>query len=85
MASFVCMSLGTLKHKIIKLNRKHGLLRRISTTNSSGSIKQLVPAFIGNYRHIGLGYGQIDTVVHSGPKPMGTMAYSVLYVDMETY
>lgn len=78
------MSTGTLKRKIAKLNRKYGLARGISTTSSSGSIKQLVPVFIGNYRHMGLGYGQIDTVVHSGPKLMGIMAYSVLYVDMET-
>ena len=33
----------------------------------------------------GSGHGQIDTVVHSGPKLMGTMVYTVNYVDVATY
>ena len=32
-----------------------------------------------------LGYGQIDTVVHAGDKLMGTMAYTVDFVEMQTY
>lgn len=79
------MSLATMKRRITKLAYDAGLARGISTTNSSGSLKQVVPVFKGNYARMGLGYGELDTVAHCGIKLMGTFIYSLTYVDMETY
>lgn len=79
------MSLATIKRRVNRLAHEAGLARGISTTNSAESVKKLVPVFYGNYATKGLGYGEIDTVVHSGPKLMGVMAYSLTFVDMETY
>lgn len=79
------MSLATIKRKATKLAHETGLARGISATDSTASVKKLVPVFYGNYVTKGLGYGEIDTVVHSGPKLMGVMTYSLTFVDMETY
>ncbi len=40
---------------------------------------------MGSWSKKGSGYGQIDTVVHSGSKLIRTMAYTVNYVDVATY
>jgi hypothetical protein len=44
-----------------------------------------IPVFFGSWQRKGPGHGQIDTVVHSGQKLMGNMAYTVNYVDVATY
>lgn len=79
------MSLSTLRRKVIKLAKKRGLARGISSTKSANALKQLVPTFKGNYAGKGLGYGELDTVVHCGSKLVGVSAYSLVYVDMATY
>jgi hypothetical protein len=78
------MSLGAMKQRTIALAKERGLLRGQSTTKSSSLLKS-VPVFFGSWAQKGAGYGQVDTVVHSGPKLMGTMAYTVNYVDVATY
>lgn len=78
------MSLGTLKRKTTALGHKYGLMRGISTTRS-GELLQSVPIFHGDWKDKAAGHGQIDTVVHSGPKLMGTMAYTTNYIDVPTY
>ena len=79
------MSLDTIKRRVNKLAYEAGLNCGLSTTNSAESVKRLVPVFHGNYASKGLGYGEIDTAVHSGPKLEGTMVYYFAFVDMETY
>jgi hypothetical protein len=78
------MSLGSMKIRTTALAKKQGLLRGQSTTKSSELLKA-VPVFFGSWENKSSGNGQIDTVVHSGPKLMGTMAYTVNYVDVATY
>ncbi|MCL4357542.1 hypothetical protein M1512_01440 [Patescibacteria group bacterium] len=78
------MSLGAMKQRTTVMAKKKGLLRGQSTTKSSELLKS-VPVFFGSWDKKAAGNGQIDTVVHSGPKLMGTMAYTVNYVDVATY
>ena len=78
------MSLGAMKVRTVRFAKKRGLMRGISTTRS-GALLKSVPVFFGSWEHKGPGHGQVDTVVHSGPKLMGTMAYTVNYVDVATY
>ena len=78
------MSLGAMKVRCVAMAKKRGLLRGISTTRS-GALLKSVPVFFGSWKRKGTGYGQVDTVVHSGPKLMGTMVYTVNYVDVATY
>lgn len=80
----LAMSLGSMKLRTVSFAKKRGLMRGIGTTKS-GSLLQSVPIFFGPWSAKGVGYGQVDTVVHSGPKLMGTMAYTVNYVDVATY
>lgn len=78
------MTLISMKRRIAAFAKQRGLLRDASTTRS-GPLLKSVPVFFGSWAHKGPGYGQVDTVVHSGPKLMGTMAYTVNYVDVATY
>ncbi|PID30995.1 hypothetical protein CR983_02360 [Candidatus Saccharibacteria bacterium] len=78
------MSLGAMKLRTVAMARRRGLVRGISTTRS-GALLQSVPVFCGSWAHKGPGYGQVDTVVHSGVKLMGAMVYTVNYVDVATY
>ena len=78
------MSLGAMKLRTVQFAKNRGLLRGVSTTRS-GALLKSVPVFFGSWAHKDPGYGQVDTVVHSGPKLMGTMAYTVNYVDVATY
>jgi hypothetical protein len=78
------MSLISMKRRTGMFAKRRGLLRGASTTRS-GPLLKSVPVFFGSWAHKGPGHGQIDTVVHSGPKLMGTMAYTVNYVDVATY
>jgi hypothetical protein len=78
------MSLGAMKIRTVSFAKKRGLIRGISTTRS-GELLKSVPVFFGSWEYKGSGHGQIDTVVHSGPKLMGSMVYTVNYVDVATY
>jgi hypothetical protein len=78
------MSLGAMKVRCTAMAKKRGLMRGISTTRS-GELLKGVPVFFGPWDHKGPGHGQVDTVVHSGPKLMGSMAYTVNYIDVATY
>ncbi len=78
------MSLGAMKVRCVRLAKAKGLVRGISTTKSSGLLTS-IPVFFGPWDSKGAGYGQVDTVVHSGPKLIGTMAYSVNFTDVATY
>jgi len=80
----LAMSLGAMKQRTVEMAKRRGLMRGIGTTRS-GPLLQSIPIFFGPWSDRGVGYGQVDTVVHSGPKLMGTMAYSVNYVDVATY
>lgn len=78
------MSLGSMKLRCVAMAKKRGLLRGVSTTKS-GELLRSVPVFFGSWSTKGSGYGQVDTVVHSGPKLMGSMVYTVNYTDVATY
>jgi hypothetical protein len=78
------MTLISTKRRIRTMAKRKGLLRGATTTRS-GPLLRSVPVFFGSWTQKGPGHGQVDTVVHSGPKLMGTMAYTVNYVDVATY
>jgi hypothetical protein len=78
------MSLGAMKLRTVQFAKARGLLRGASTTRS-GPLLKSVPVFFGSWSQKGPGHGQVDTVVHSGPKLMGSMVYTVNYVDVATY
>ncbi len=78
------LSLGAMKIRCVAMAKQRGLLRGIGTTKS-GELLRSVPVFFGSWSSKGAGYGQVDTVVHSGPKLMGAMAYTVNYTDVATY
>jgi hypothetical protein len=78
------MSLGAMKVRCVAMAKKRGLMRGISTTRS-GELLKSVPVFFGPWESKGAGHGQVDTVVHSGPKLIGSMVYTVNYVDVATY
>jgi len=80
----LAMSLGAMKPRCVAMAKKRGLLRGQSTTKS-GELLRSVPVFFGSWANKPAGYGQVDTVVHSGPKLMGTMVYTVNYTDVATY
>jgi hypothetical protein len=82
--SLLAMSLGAMKLRATAMAHQRGLMRGLSTTKPS-NIKQAIPIFLGDWSQQGLGYGQVDTVVHSGPKLMGNMVYTVNFVDAATY
>jgi hypothetical protein len=78
------MSLGAMKVRCVTLAKKRNLCRGIGTTHASAILRS-VPIFFGSWQEKSVGHGQVDSVVHSGPKLMGTMAYTVNYVDVATY
>lgn len=73
-----------MKIRCVALAKKRGLIRGQSTTRSSSLLKS-IPVFFGSWKNKGPGHGQVDTVVHSGPKLMGNMVYTVNYTDVATY
>ena len=78
------MPLSTMRLYITKISKDNGLMRGISTTRSSQLLSQ-VPIFHGNWDKKPLGYCEMDTVVHSGPRLEGMMAYTVSSIEMQTY
>lgn len=83
-AQLLSMSLGAMKIRCVAMAKKRGLMRG-QTTTKSGELLRSVPVFFGSWTNKATGYGQVDTVVHSGPKLMGTMVYTVNYTDVATY
>lgn len=80
----ISMSLGAMKVRVVAMAKKRGLARGIGTTRS-GELLKSVPVFFGSWKNKPAGHGQVDTVVHSGPKLMGSMVYTVNYIDVATY
>ncbi len=78
------MPMGTMKNYLVRIAKDKGLMRGISTTRSSKLLEQ-IPIFHGDWKKKPVGYGQIDTVVHSGPRLEGMMAYTVNFIEMQTY
>ena len=78
------MPLGTMKSYLVKMARDRGLMHGVSSTRSS-ELLDLVPIFRGDWSNMPLGYGQIDTVVHSGPRLEGAMVYTANFIEMQTY
>lgn len=78
------MSLGSCKIRCVAMAKKRGLMRGLSTTKS-GELLRSVPVFFGSWGSKPVGYGQVDTVVHSGPELMGSMVYTVNFTDVATY
>lgn len=78
------MPLGSVKLRTTRFGRNKGLMRGFSTTRTSDLLKD-IPIFCDDWNKKSAGYGQIDTVVHSGPKLQGIMAYTVNFVDIKTY
>lgn len=78
------MPLGSMKRRLVKYAHEDGLMRGFSTTRSGGLLDQ-IPIFHGDWSTKGVGYGQIDTVVHSGDRLEGIMVYTVNFVDITTY
>jgi len=78
------MSLGAMKTRCVTMAKKRGLMRGLGTTKS-GELLRSVPVFFGSWIGKPTGFGQVDTVVHSGEKLMGNMVYTVNYTDVATY
>lgn len=78
------MSLSTMRNILVGLAKKHHLARGISTTRAS-HLRELVPTFHGSWKNMPVGYGQVDTVVHSGGQLLAPMVYTVSFIDMQTY
>ncbi len=78
------MSLGSMKLRTVAMAKKRHLMRGTSTTQS-GPLLKSIPTFFGDWSLKGVGYGQVDTVVHCGSELYGSMAYTVNYVDVATY
>ena len=75
------MSEATVKRRAGKFMKDRVVRRGISGTKPS-QLKEVIPIFTGPWRNKPPGYGQIDTVVHCGPKLIGDMVYSVNYTDV---
>lgn len=80
----LAMSLSAMRNILVVLAKKHHLMRGISTTRAS-HLKELVPTFHGSWADMPVGYGQVDTVVHSGGFLSSPMVYTVNFIDMQTY
>lgn len=78
------MPLGTMKYYLVRFAKDRGLMRGFSTTRAS-SLLDAIPIFHGDWSNMPVGYGQLDTVVHSGPRLEGIMAYTVSFIEMQTY
>ena len=77
------MSERTVKRLTLRLQKKHGIRRGLSTTRPS-SLKTLIPIFKGPWRGLPPGKGQIDTVAHCGDTIAGDFVFTVNYADAAT-
>ena len=78
------MSESTVKRNIAKFTKARTKRTGFSTTKPS-HIKNIIPIFTGPWEIKGPGYGQVDTVVHSGESLQGDMIYTVNYTDIKTF
>lgn len=78
------MPLGTMKQYLVRMAKDKGLMRGFSTTRSSELLNN-VPVYHGNWDDMPVGYGELDTVVHSGPRLEGIMVYTTSFIEMQTY
>lgn len=76
------MSLGTMKNRIEKFQKKARKERNVTTKPSN--LKELIPVRRGPWMSPIPGFGEIDTVVHCGSTLLGNMAYTVHYSDVAT-
>jgi len=77
------MSLATVKRFCSRLFKENRATKGKSSTKPA-HIKSIIPIFNGPWHDKPPGYGQIDTVVHSGNTLSGSMVYSVNYTDVAT-
>lgn len=79
------ISLGSVKTRIAKWRKKEGGARGRSATRPS-PLKDMIPIRKSHTWHtLGVGYAQLDTVVHCGDLLTGDVVYSVGCVDFRTY
>lgn len=78
------MPLGTMKQYLVRMAKEKGLMRGFSTTRSSELLNN-VPVYHGNWDDMPVGYGELDTVVHSGTRLEGIMVYTTSFIEMQTY
>jgi hypothetical protein len=78
------MSLGTVKRRVGNFFKICRGRKGISATKPS-ALKKIIPVFNGPWEDKPPGFGQVDTVVHCGSSLLGTMAYTLNYIDAATY
>lgn len=79
----LAMSLGTMKKRVVKFNRRLFLVHGKSTTKA-GAIHSLIPVRSGPWHDAPVGTEQIDTVAHCGPTIAGDFIYTVNSADVPT-
>lgn len=82
-AKLLIMSLGTMKKRVAKFDRKRFLTHGKSST-SPGTIHNLIPIRTGDWDMAGVGTEQIDTVAHCGHTLAGDFIYTVNTTDVAT-
>lgn len=79
----LAMSLGTMKKRVAKFNRRMFLTHGKSTTKA-GAIHSLIPVRSGHWHNAPVGTEQIDTVAHCGSTVAGDFIYTVNSADVPT-
>jgi hypothetical protein len=77
------MSVGTMKNRITHFWKIRRTQNGIGTTKPS-HIKFIVKVFTGPWSEKPFGYGQLDTVVHSGSSLSGDMAYTLNFTEVHS-
>lgn len=77
------MSEATTKRKVGKFMKARRKGKGRSTTKPS-NLKNIIRVFHGSWEDKPVGYGQLDTVVHCGSSLLGSMAWTVNFVDIQT-
>ena len=79
----LAMSLGTMKKRVGKFNRKKFVAHGKSST-VAGAIHTLIPVRSGDWDKAVIGTLQIDTVAHCGNTLIGDFVYTVNATDVPT-
>lgn len=77
------MSLGTMKKRVGRFQRKRFIAHGKSTTKA-GAIHTLIPVRSGDWDEAVVGTEQIDTVAHCGNTLAGDFVYTVNSIDVPT-
>ena len=77
------MSLGTMKKRVAKFQRRQFVSHGKSTTKA-GAIHSLIPVRSGDWETSPVGTEQIDTVAHCGNSVAGDFMYTVNSTDVAT-